>query len=217
MLKTKFIYKILASNILPTLLKAHDDAGNSLNKFQHCGEDLQLWDVVFDEKTFEKTKNVRSSLFSVIYISKDKKSLLIGRPKPQILRKSKYPNSKVAEPDRYYTKAHLHLEYISRDIRSLNFICHRDNTDLVILYSDWRPLQMEDYLEDIIRDTSYCINIKAPVLSRRDNIDIKDTISLLERQLKEKEMKPDIEVLLQNLKSSLTFKKCLFRPEQVGK
>ena len=134
MLKTKFIYKILASNILPTLLKAHDDAGNSLNKFQHCGEDLQLWDVVFDEKTFEKTKNVRSSLFSVIYISKDKKSLLIGRPKPQILRKSKYPNSKVAEPDRYYTKAHLHLEYISRDIRSLNFICHRDNTDLVIFY-----------------------------------------------------------------------------------
>ena len=110
--------------------------------------------------------------------------------------KSKYPNSKVAEPDRYYTKAHLHLEYISRDIRSLNFICHGDNTDLVIFNSDWRPLQMEDYLEDIMKDTSYSINIKAPVLSRRDNINIKDTISLLERQLKEKEMKPEIEVLL---------------------
>ena len=47
-----------------------------------------------------------------------------------------------------------------------------------------------------MKDTSYSINIKAPVLSRRDNIDIKDTISLLERQLKEKEMKPEIEVLL---------------------
>ena len=80
----------------------------------------------------KKTKNWRSSLYSVVYISKDKKSLLIAKPKPQILRKSKYPNSKVAEPDRYYTKAHLHLEYISRDIRSLNFICHGDNTYLVI-------------------------------------------------------------------------------------
>ena len=35
-----FMYKILALNLLPSLLKAHDDAGNSLNKFQHCGEDL---------------------------------------------------------------------------------------------------------------------------------------------------------------------------------
>ena len=55
---------------------------------------------------------------------------------------------------------------------------------------------MEDYLEDIMKDTSYSINIKAPVLSRRDNIDIKDTKSLLEIQLKEKEMKPEIEVHL---------------------
>ena len=145
------MYKTLASNLLPTLLKAHDEAGNSLNKFQHCGEEIKPFDVVFDANTFEKTKNLRSSLYSVVYISKDKKSLLIAKPKPQILRKSKYPNSKVAEPDRYYTKAHLHLEYISRDIRSLNFICHGDNTDLVIFYSDWRPLQMEDYLEDIIK------------------------------------------------------------------
>ena len=78
------MYKILASNLLPILLKAHNDAGNSLNKFQYCRDDLQLFDVVFDEETFEKSKNVRSSLFSVIYISKDKKSLLIGRPQPQI-------------------------------------------------------------------------------------------------------------------------------------
>ena len=67
-----FMYKILASNLLPTLLKAHDDAGNSLNKFQYCREDLQLFDVVFDEETFKKIKNVCSSLFSIIYISKDK-------------------------------------------------------------------------------------------------------------------------------------------------
>ena len=63
-----------------------------------------------------------------------------------------------------------------------------------------------------MKDTSYSINIKAPVLSRRDNIDIKDTISLLERQLKEKEMINEIEVLLPNLRFSLTLKTCLFRP-----
>ena len=48
------MYKTLASNLLPTLLKAHDEAGNSLNKFQHCGEEIKPYDVVFDEKTFEK-------------------------------------------------------------------------------------------------------------------------------------------------------------------
>ena len=37
-----FMYKVLAANLLPTLLKAHDDSGNSLNRFQHCGEDLLL-------------------------------------------------------------------------------------------------------------------------------------------------------------------------------
>ena len=88
--------------------------------------------VVFDQKTFEKTKNLCSSLFSVIYIPNDKKSLLIARPKPQILHQSKYPDSKVSKPDNYYTKAHLHLEYICRDIHSLNFICHGESTDLAV-------------------------------------------------------------------------------------
>ena len=68
----------------------------------------------------------------MVYISKDKKSLLIARPKPQILRKSKYPDSKIASPDKYYTKAHLNLEYISRDVCSLNFICPGDDTKLVL-------------------------------------------------------------------------------------
>merc|ERR1712240_454092 len=192
-----FMYKVLATNLLPTLLKAHDDSGNSLNKFQHCGEDLQLWDVVFDQKTFEKTKNVRSSLFSVVYISKDKKSLLIGRPKPQILRKLTYiTNTTVSKPENYYKKGNLHLEYVSRDVRSLNFICRGDKTELVVFDTEWMPLQMESYLEKIMEDQSYCIHIKAPVITRRDNIDIKDTINLLERQLIEKTMKPEVEIVI---------------------
>ena len=48
------MYKILASNLLPTLLKAHYDAGNSLNKFQYCGDDLQPFNVVFDAKLLKK-------------------------------------------------------------------------------------------------------------------------------------------------------------------
>ena len=103
-------------------------------------------------------------MFSVIYISKDKTSLLIARPKPQILCKSKYPNSKVSKSDNYYTQSHLHLEYISRHIRSLNFICHGDNTDLVILDTEWIPLEIETYLKNIIDDQNYNINIKAPVI-----------------------------------------------------
>ena len=87
-------------------------------------------------KLLRKQKNLRSSLYSVIYISKDKESLLIGRPKPEIMSKSKYLDSKVAKPDRYNKSAHLHLEYISRDVRSLNFICYGDSTELVIFDSD---------------------------------------------------------------------------------
>ena len=123
-----FMYKQLASNLLPSLLKAHDSSGTCLNKSQFSGEDLKLFDVVFCRKTFDKTKNFRSSIFTVVYISKDKKSILITRPKPQIMRKSKYPNSTIATPDHYYKKAHLNMEYMSRDICSLNFICHGDDT-----------------------------------------------------------------------------------------
>ena len=43
---------------------------------------------------------------------------------------------------------------------------------------------------------NYCINIKAPVISRRDNIDVTDTVALLERQLTEKAMKPEVEILI---------------------
>ena len=32
-----FMYKVLVANLLPTLLRAHDDAGNSLNRFTIVG------------------------------------------------------------------------------------------------------------------------------------------------------------------------------------
>ena len=104
------------------------------------------------KKLLKRQKNFRSSIFTVVYISKDKKSLLIARPKPQIMRKSKYPNSTVATPDRYYKRAHLNMEFMSRDVRSLNFICHGDNTELVLFDQEWQPLKMNEFLDDILKD-----------------------------------------------------------------
>ena len=59
-----------------------------------------------------------------MYISNDHKSVLIAKPQTHILRKSKYPNSKVATTDRYYNQANLYLESVCHDTRHLNFICH---------------------------------------------------------------------------------------------
>ena len=47
-----------------------------------------------------------------------------------------------------------------------------------------------------MENQNYCIDIKAPVISKRDNIDIKDTVALLERQLTEKAMRPEVEILI---------------------
>ena len=71
------VYKQLATNLLPSLLKAYDSSGTCLNKSQFSGDDLQLYDVVFCEKTFKNTRNFRTSIFSVVYVSKDKKLILI--------------------------------------------------------------------------------------------------------------------------------------------
>ena len=195
----------MATNLLPSLLKAYDSAGTCLNQSQFSGDDLQLHDVVFCEKTFEKTKNFRSSIFTVVYISKDKKSILIARPKPQIMRKSKYPNATVATPDCHYKKAHLNMEFMSRDVRSLNFICHGDNTELVLFDQEWQPLKMNEFLDDILKDQNYSINITSPVITRRDNLDIKDTIALIECQIQEKALKPEVEIKIPKTKTFAEF------------
>ena len=50
---------------------------------------------------------------------------------------------------------------------------------------------MPNLLDEIMNDHHSSIHLKVPILSSRDNIDLKDTIALLERQLKEKEMDLD--------------------------
>ena len=66
-------YQLLAANLVPSLLKAHDSSGSELNKIQFYANDLQTYDIVFDQNTYLKTGNLRSSLYSVMYISKGKK------------------------------------------------------------------------------------------------------------------------------------------------
>ena len=53
-----FMYKQLASNLLRSLLKAHDSSGTCLNKSQFSGEDLKNFNVVFCEKTFKKPRTL---------------------------------------------------------------------------------------------------------------------------------------------------------------
>ena len=131
--------------MVPSLLKAHDSSGLELNKAQFDANDLQTYDIVFDQNTYLKTGNLRSSLYSVVYISKDKKSLLIAKPKTHILKQSKYPNEKSAIVDNYYTSANLHMEYVARDVRMLNFICRGSDTNFISFDEDWRPLEMRNF------------------------------------------------------------------------
>ena len=49
---------------------------------------------------------------------------------------------------------------------------------------------MDTYLNDILKDQNFSINITAPVITRRDNLDIKDTNALIERQIQEKIFQP---------------------------
>ena len=51
---------------------------------------------------------------------------------------------------------------------------------------------MEEYLDEIMNNQ----NFSAPVISIRDDINLKDTIDLLERQLEDQKLKPEIEVVL---------------------
>merc|ERR1712240_664619 len=109
------IYQILSVNLLPSLLKCHVKSGNELHKNMFNSKNLQKYDCVFDPETYKKTGNVRASLYTIMYISKDHKSVLIAKPQTHILRKSKYPNLESPTTDRYYKSANLHLKYLCCD------------------------------------------------------------------------------------------------------
>ena len=75
-----------------------------------------------------------------------------------IIRKSKYPNSKIATTNRYYTKANLHLEFICHDTRYLNFICHgSEASDFVTFDPDWSPLRMNKLMGKVMTDITFAL------------------------------------------------------------
>ena len=86
------------------------------------------------------------------------------------------------------------MEFMSRDVRSLDSICHGDNTELVLFDQEWQPLKMNEFLDDILKDQNYSINITSPVITRRANLEIQDTVALIECQIQEKALKPEIEI-----------------------
>ena len=179
------IYQILSVNLLPSLLKAHDKSGNELNKMMFNSEKLRKFDCVFDPKTYEKTGNLRTSLYTVMYISENHKSVLIAKPQTHILRKSKYLNSNIATTDRFYTQANLHLEYLARDTRHINFICHgSDASDFVSFDPDWTPMKMTTLMEEVMKDDTLAIQICTPVISSRDNVDLKSIFELIKKETK---------------------------------
>ena len=134
-----------------------------------------------DPDTYTKTGNVRASLYKVMYVSRNHKSVLIAKPQTHILRKSKYPNSESPSTDRYYNQANLHLKYLCRDTRHLNFICHGDDaSEFVSFDPNWSPMKMSELMGNVMADDTLPIHISSPVISSRDNVDLKSIIKLIE-------------------------------------
>ena len=123
-----------------------------------------------------------------MYISNYHKSVLIAKPQTHVLRKSKYPNSKVATTDRYYNQANLHLEFICRDTRHLNFICHGgEASDLISFDPDWSRMRMNTLMAEVMPNNTLGLHISTPVISSRDNVDLKSIIQLIEQETKSKQ------------------------------
>ena len=53
---------------------------------------------------------------------------------------------------------------------------------------------MDKFLDDILKDQNNSINITSPKITRRDNLDIRYTIALLERRIQDAHLKPEIEI-----------------------
>ena len=123
-----------------------------------------------------------------MYVSKDHKSVLIAKPQTHILCKSKNPNSKTSSTDRYYNQANLHLKFMCHDTRHLNSICHgSEASDFVSFNPDWSPMKMSTLMEEVMADDTLGLHISTPVISSRDNVDLKSLIQLKEQETNNKQ------------------------------
>ena len=70
-----------------------------------------------------------------------------------------------------------------RDTRHLNFICHGNNaSDFVSFDPDWTPMKMNKLMNNVMTDDNLAIHISTPVISSRDNVDLKSIIELIENK-----------------------------------
>ena len=75
-----------------------------------------------------------------------------------------------------------------RDTRHLNFICHgSEASDFVSFDPEWSPMKMSKLMEDVMTDDTLGIHISTPVISSRDNVDLKSIIQLIENETDKKQ------------------------------
>ena len=173
-------YETLSVNLLPKLLRSYGRSGIELNRNQFNSDHLKLGDIVFDPITYTKSGDIRASIFRVIHMSENNKSLVIARPKLEYIRKSKYPNKSESSVDSDYTRGAKDCIIVSRDARHLNFICHGpDKDDLISFDPTWKPLDVRDLMENLLRDTTATLNVASSIITNSDKIDVKSFIRTL--------------------------------------
>ena len=73
-------------------------------------------------------------------------------------------------------------------MRHLNFIFHGgEASDFVSFNPDWSPMRMNILMEEVMADDTLGLHISTPVISSRDNVDLKSIIQLIEQEIKSKQ------------------------------
>ena len=91
-----------------------------------------------------------------------------------------------------------------RDTRHLNFICHGDTaSDVVSFDPDWTPMKMNKLMNNVMTDDNLAIHISTPVISSRDNVDLKSIIELIENKSNKNQQKIEDELELQDNKQTI--------------
>jgi len=91
-----------------------------------------------------------------------------------------------------------------RDTRHLNFICHSNTaSDFVSFDPDWTPMKMNKLMNNVMTDDNLAIYISTPVISSRDNVDLKSIIELIENEFNKNQQMLEDKLELQNKEQTI--------------
>ena len=91
-----------------------------------------------------------------------------------------------------------------RDTRHLNSICHGDTaSDFVSFDPDWTPMKMNKLMNNVMTDDNLAIQILTPVISSRDNVDLKSIIELIENKSNKNQQMLEDKLELQNKEQTI--------------